>query len=246
MDLGLEGKRAAVSGGSRGLGRAIADALVAEGADVLVAARSTEDLAKLPGMATVVADLSTPEGAAALRAAVLAGGERLDILVCNAGSGRSVPPGQETAAEWRRVLDVNLFTAIHAVEAVRDLMAPGGAVICISSITGQRVLGAPATYSAAKAAVDALVSNLARPFAAQGVRIVGVAPGNLIFEGSIWEKKLAEDKRAVDVMLARDVPQGRLGSPVEIADLVTFLASPRASFITGTVIRADGGQSGIV
>jgi 3-oxoacyl-[acyl-carrier protein] reductase len=155
-----------------------------------------------------------------------------------------VQPGLETAHEWRRVLDINLFAAIHAIEAVRDLMAFGGAIVCVSSIAGRRALGAPATYAAAKAALESLVVNLARPLAARGVRIAAVAAGNVLFPGSIWEGKLAEDRAAVEAILARDVPLGRLGTPEEIAAAVTFLTSPKASFITGAVLVADGGQTG--
>jgi 3-oxoacyl-[acyl-carrier protein] reductase len=98
------------------------------------------------------------------------------------------------------------------------------------------------TYSAAKAALNATVRGLARPLAADGIRINAVAPGNILFEGGIWARKLAESKSAVDDMLAREVAMRRLGKPEEIADLVAFLGSPRAAFITGTVMVADGGQ----
>jgi 3-oxoacyl-[acyl-carrier protein] reductase len=247
MDLELTAKRAVVTGASRGLGRAVALALASEGASVLGIARHPDGLAALAaeGIAVAEADLTTEAGGAALRQAVLAGGAGLDILVCNIGSGSSVPPGEETVHEWRRMLDVNLFTAINAIEAVRKLMRPGGAIVCISSITGLRALGAPVPYSAAKAALNSLVANLARPLAAEGVRIVGVAPGNLIFNGSVWERKLFEDAEGVHAMLARDVALGRLGRPEEIASAVAFLSSNRASFLTGTVIVADGGQTGI-
>jgi 3-oxoacyl-[acyl-carrier protein] reductase len=116
------------------------------------------------------------------------------------------------------------------------------AIVCISSICGLAALGAPVTYSAAKAALNATVRGLARPLAADGIRINAVAPGNILFEGGIWASKLAGSKSAVDDMLAREVAMRRLGKPEEIADLVAFLGSPRAAFITGTVMVADGGQ----
>lgn len=168
---------------------------------------------------------------------------RLDILVCNVGSGASVPPGRETLDEWRRVFDVNLASATNVVEAAGELMGrQGGAIVCVSSICGLEALGAPVTYSAAKAALNAYVRGIARPLAARGVRINAVAPGNLLFEGSVWERKLSENAGAVQAMLDREVALKRLGSPEEISNFVTFLVSPRAAFATGAVFVVDGGQ----
>jgi 3-oxoacyl-[acyl-carrier protein] reductase len=98
------------------------------------------------------------------------------------------------------------------------------------------------TYSAAKAALNATVRGLARPLALEGIRVNAVAPGNILFEGGTWARRIAEDRSAVDEMLAREVSLRRMGKPEEIADVVAFLASPRAAFVTGTVVVADGGQ----
>jgi 3-oxoacyl-[acyl-carrier protein] reductase len=249
MDLGLTGKRVAVTGGSRGIGRAVVEAFLQQGAQVLAIARNQPDLdilARAEGCRTLAADLSNEGGAAALHRAVCDMFGMLDVLVCNVGSGRSVPAGEETAAEWRRMLDINLFPTVLALEACRDLLAEGGAVICVSSIASQRALGTPVPYAAAKAALDALVINSARSLAGRGVRIVGVAPGNIVSPGSVWERKSAEDKLGVIDMLQREVPLGRLGAPKEVADVVVFLASRPAGFITGTIVTVDGGQAGVV
>jgi 3-oxoacyl-[acyl-carrier protein] reductase len=250
MKLDIEDRVALVVGASRGIGFAIADGLAAEGARVALAARGLDGLKSAAGKigrgaSPHAADVTDPAAAQALVKAVEKQWGGIDILVCNVGSGASVPPGEETAAEWKRVLDVNLFASTNMIEAARPIMRRGNgqrAIVCVSSICGLAALGAPVTYSAAKAALNATVRGLARPLALEGIRINAVAPGNVLFEGGTWARKIAENKSAVDDMLTREVALRRLGTPAYIADLVAFLASPRAAFVTGTVIVADGGQ----
>jgi len=250
MKLELNDRVALVTGASRGIGLAIATTLAAEGAKVALAARGADAVnaarATIGNSASAhVADVTDPAAAKALVESVGKQWGRLDILVCNVGSGASVPPGRETAAEWSRVIELNLFAATNMIEAARPLMAGGHgdrAIVCISSIAGMAALGAPVTYYGAKAALNATVRGLARPLALEGIRINAVAPGNILSPDGTWARKIAEDKQAVADMLQREVALRRLGTPEEIADVVAFLASPRAAFITGSVMVADGGQ----
>jgi 3-oxoacyl-[acyl-carrier protein] reductase len=248
MQLELAGKNALVTGSSRGIGRAIAEVLHAEGCRVALNGRNASDLnttaAALPGSCAVAGDVTRPDEARRVVDEVVAALGRLDILVCNVGSGRSVPPGDETHDEWQRVFALNLWSATNTVEAAREAVVHAkGTIVCVSSICGLEVLpGAPVTYSAAKAALHAYVRGIARPLGREGVRINAVAPGNILFEDSVWRRKLDESPEAVQTMLDRDVALGRLGQPREVAELVAYLASPRSGFVSGAVWTMDGGQ----
>jgi 3-oxoacyl-[acyl-carrier protein] reductase len=248
MQLDLSGKTALVTGSSKGIGWAIAQTLHAEGCRVALNARNAAGLnaatAQLADSIGVVGDVTQPAEAQQIVAEVIKTFGQLDILVCNVGSGRSVPPGNETSDEWQRVFALNLWSTTNAVEAARDaLVASNGVIVCISSICGLEVMpGAPVTYSAAKAALHAYVRGIARPLGKQGVRINAVAPGNILFDGSVWSRKLAEDAPAVQAMLAKDVALGSLGTPADVASLVAYLASPRSAFASGGVWTLDGGQ----
>lgn len=247
MDLELRGKVALVTGSSHGIGRAIAERLIDEGCRVVMNGRNEAELtAAVRGRDTVrgiAADVTVMDDCRRLVAETLIAFGRLNILVCNVGSGASVPPGRESAAEWRRVVDLNLFAATNMVEAAGDAVrAAAGHILCISSICGQETLGAPVAYSAAKAALNSFVRGIARPFGTNGVNVNAIAPGNVLFEDSVWDRKLREDSGAVEAMLEREVALKRLGRPEEIANLAAFLVSPCAAFITGEVVVADGGQ----
>jgi len=248
MTLEFSGKTALVTGATRGIGLAIAQALYERGCQLVINSRDAADLqavaAAMPGVVGIRADVTRVDEAGRLVSDALASLGSLDMLVCNVGSGSSVPPGEETPEEWKRVLDINLHSATNVVEAARNALAlAGGTIVCISSICGQEhIPGAPVTYSVAKAALNAYVRGIARPFGLQGIRINAVAPGNVMFSGSVWERKLIENSNDVQSMLNRDVALGKLGRSEDVAELTCFLLSEKSSFATGAIWTLDGGQ----
>jgi 3-oxoacyl-[acyl-carrier protein] reductase len=248
MQLDLAGKTALVTGSSKGIGLAIARILQTEGCRVALNGRNATSLTlattHLAGSIGVLGDVTQPAAAKQIVDEVLSAFGSLDILICNVGSGSSVPPGNETAEEWQRIFALNFWSTTNCVEAARcALAASKGVIVCISSICGLEVIpNAPVTYSVAKAALNAFIRGIARPLGKQGVRINAIAPGNILFDGSIWAHKLEQDALAVQDMLMNNVALGVLGAPDDVASLAAYLASPRSIFASGSVWTLDGGQ----
>jgi 3-oxoacyl-[acyl-carrier protein] reductase len=253
VDLGLGGKLCIVAGGSRGIGRAIALSLAREGARVACVARGAADLERVRGEldaagggahATVVADVSTADGAAAAIDGAVAALGGLDVVIANAGKSFAREASGMDDADLAKSLDASLWTAARVAQrAVPHLAARGGgSITLIASIYGREAGGAPG-YNVAKAGVIALAKALARDYAPRGIRVNSVAPGSVLFPGGGWERRMKADPDAIADMVRRELPFGRFGTPEEIADVVTFVASPRASWLAGTCIVADGAQS---
>ncbi len=248
MQLELKDKKVLITGSSHGIGEEIAHVLHAEGCRIALNGRNSSALQhvkeKLSGSVGIVGDVTKPEEAKHIvREAVNTLGG-LDILICNVGNGRSLPPGNEHYEEWQRVFASNLWSTTNMVEAARSsLAASKGNIVCLSSICGLEVIpGAPVTYSAAKAALNAYVRGIARPLGQEGIRINAIAPGNILFEGSVWADKLNKNANAVNNMLEQEVALKKLGTARNVAELAAYLASPRASFATGVIWTLDGGQ----
>ncbi len=250
MDLGLAGKLCLVSGASRGIGRAIAIALAREGARVAVVARGQADLAtllrELPGGPHVsfVADIATADGASAAVDGCVRELGGLDVVIANVGKSFAREASAMDDEDLAKSLELNLWTTARVAQrAVPHLIARGGgSITMIASIWGREAGGAPG-YNVAKAGVIALAKALARDYAANGIRVNSIAPGSTLFPGGGWDRRQQADPAGIAAFVARAIPSGRFGTPEEIADVVAFVASPRASWLTGTCIPVDGGQS---
>jgi 3-oxoacyl-[acyl-carrier protein] reductase len=255
MDLQLTDKVALVTGSSRGLGLASARSLVAEGCRVCLCARGSEQLAaaaveveavaRRPNMImTVQADVSTSDGIALVvdRTVERFGG--LDILVNNVGRAAGTDLLETTDAEWQAAFDETLFPAIRASRLAVPHMKrrAGGAIIMIASIWG-RESGGRMTYNAVKAAEISLAKSLAQQLAPLNIRVNSVAPGSILFPGGSWHKRQQADPQGIAEFIKRDLPFGRMGRADEVGSVVAFLASPRASWVSGASITVDGCQS---
>jgi 3-oxoacyl-[acyl-carrier protein] reductase len=170
--------------------------------------------------------------------------KNLDVLVCNVGSGKSVKPGQEKLSDWTRSLDQNFYTTVNTVKFFeKKLIKSKGIIICISSICGlEYIPGAPITYSVSKSALNTFVKCYSRILGPKGVRLNAIAPGNIFFKGSIWEKKLNKNKNYVKEMLNKNVSLKKLGSADDISEAVEFLVKSKSKFINGSIFVIDGGQ----
>jgi 3-oxoacyl-[acyl-carrier protein] reductase len=256
MDLQLRDTVAIVTGSSRGLGLASATTLAAEGALVVVCGRDAARLEAARAQVAAVAgpsggdrvlavpvDLSTADGPGALveRAAAHFGG--VDILVNNVGMAKGAGLVDTPDAVWQEALDYTLYPAVRASRAAVPHMVRrgGGAIVLIASIYG-REAGGRLTYNVVKAAEISLGKALARELAPESIRVNTIAPGSILFPGGSWHQRQQADPAGIADFVARELPFGRFGRVEEIGDVVAWLVSPRASWVSGACIPVDGCQ----
>jgi 3-oxoacyl-[acyl-carrier protein] reductase len=255
MDLGLHDKVGFIAGSSRGIGLAIAHAFVREGGKVVITGRTPESLTEavnlLVGQAgpdrvlSIKGDMTDPTDIRRAIDETVSAFGGIDAVVANVGSGIGPRGWDLNLDEWQSTLNLNLLGGMMLASAsLTHLITRGrGSITFISSIAGCEAINAPLTYSVAKAAVQSAMKSLSRLVGPQGVRVNAVAPGNVLFARGSWENKLKEQGEVVEQHIKSEVPLGRFGRPEEIADAVVFLASNRASFITGACLVVDGGQT---
>lgn len=247
MDLALGGKRALLTGGSKGIGYAIAKRLVEEGAQVATCARNAEDLAtaveqlggdgKIWGTTCDVADKDAYAQWIEDALDVLGG---VDLFVANA-SALALGGAEE---DWRASFYVDLMGAVRAANLLVPLMVTsgGGAMVFISSVAAVETFLAPAAYNAMKAALITYAAQLGQAVGGQNIRVNCVSPGAIEFPGGVWDHVRRDDPELYRATVAKQ-PSGRLGTPEEVADVVAFLLSDRANWITGENLVVDGGYT---
>lgn len=252
MDLGLNGKVAVVTGGSKGIGRSIVLDFASEGCRIAFSARGIENLeatakeARERGaeLLPIAADMTDSGDVDRLINETVEAFGGIDILVNNVGGSRGGGTWDTLDEDWDMVFDLNLFAAVRTTRLVIPIMRQrgGGRVINISSIYG-RESGGAMTYNASKASMISWSKSVSKQLASDGILVNVVAPGSVIFPGGSWERKQKEDAAFIANFVKTEMPLGRFGCPEEVSAMVTFLASARASLMTGTCINVDGGQS---
>ena len=260
MNLVLIDQFVLITGSNRGIGRGIAEGFLNENAAVILTGRNKtklettafelSDKYSKDKVLYFLGDLQPSDTLQSLHEFIMNKVGCLHHLVCNIGSGQSVPPLAEDVTEFQRMLDINLLNAVGVVNHMLPLLVQStsknrtsNSIIFVGSICGVDTLGCPVAYASAKSALVSYAKNISRPLGRKGIRVNVVSPGNIMFPGSTWEKKLSENEDKVGAMLNNEVPLQQFGTVRDVANTVVLLASKKAGFVSGAHWVIDGGQT---
>ena len=254
MHLDLKNKVVVITGGSRGIGRGIAEAFATEGARLVICARGQKDLDDIAqrlkkitsDVLSLTIDVTKKEQVESLVKSTIGAYDTIDVLINNVGGNRRNLFQDTTSNDWQELIDLNLNSHISVSRAFLPHMInqKSGSIIFISSIFG-RELGGPtlSIYNSTKSALISLSKVMAVELAPHGIRVNCIAPGSIRFPGGSWDRRYQKDPQGIREFIKRELPLGRFGTVEEVANVVCFIASERASLMTGTCINVDGCQS---
>lgn len=257
MNLELTGKHVLITGACQGIGLATADEFLKEGAEVCITGRNKEKVksaefflkSKYPHerIMSFYGNAIEKEDIERLLYKIEKDWCGVDVIVPNIGSGKPLADNPLSIDEWSRMFETNLFGTVRLIDSFQKLLKScQGNIVMISSIVAKQVWGASYAYAASKNAILSLVKYLAKDYASEGIRVNAVLPGNILFEGGRWEEIIADKTQKQINAICQSVPMNRFGKPEEIASGIVFLASAKASFITGSFLNIDGGQLSII
>lgn len=246
MELNLKNKKVLVTGGSKGIGKGIAASFIHEGASVGIVARSEEGLKKenIKDVYTIKADLLYEEERKRAFKEFVDEFSTIDILINNVGGSSGGKVEDTPIADFEKAMNLNYFSAVHFSKMAYSIMKEkrSGSIINISSIFGRESGGKP-TYNNSKAALISFTKAFADEAIKEGIRVNSVAPGAILHPNGNWQKRLEDNPKKINEFVQREIPAGRFGTVEEVANVVTFLASDKASWVTGASVNVDGGQS---
>jgi len=260
MKLKLKNQIVLVTGSGSGIGRGIANGFLKEGSSVILNGLNEKPLLKTEAqflnrfnkekILKFQGDLNNPDILESLYDFIIQYAGGLNHLVCNIGSGKSVSPLDEDVNEFQRMLDINLLNAVGIVNKLIPLLEKEvskskcfPSITFVGSICGIETLGCPVAYASAKSALVSYAKNISFPLGRKGIRVNVVSPGNIMFSGSSWQKKMEQNPAKVHEMLKNNVPLKSFGTRKDIANVIVFLASKRAKYVNGANWVVDGGQT---